>query len=105
MGIDLVWRDRAGVQRDAAHDGESFLSSTIDRVRQDRLNRNLLLSTIDPYGNTRFSSAQAPQLLREFELLRQQSLNPEERIAIGRVISILRASEVSTNDWLEFVGD
>jgi hypothetical protein len=105
MGIDLIWRDSAGVQRDAAHDLPSLISSTIDRVRQDRSNRNLLVSTIDPYGNTRFSTGQAPQLLREFELLRQQSANIEERIALGRVISILRASEGVGEDWLEFAGD
>ena len=82
----------------STYDRTSLLSSTIDRVRQDRSNRSLLVSTIDPYGNTRFSTGQAPQLLREFELLRQQSPNIEERIALGRVISILRASEGVTQE-------
>lgn len=105
MGIDLIWRDGAGVQQDVAYDQSSLVSETIDRLRQDRSNRNRLVCTIDPYRNTRFLTGQAPQLLREFELLRQQALNIEERIALGHVISILRASEGTTDDCLEFVGD
>lgn len=105
MGIDLIWRDGAEVQRDAATDQSSLISVAIDRLRQDRSNGDLLVSTIDPYGDTRFSTGQAARLLREFELLRQQSVNVEERIALGRVISILRASEGAAGEWLDFVGD
>jgi hypothetical protein len=105
MGIDLVWRDAAGAELDAAYDETAIVSDLIVRVREDRSRRNLLLTTIDPYGDTRFSSGQAPQLLREFNSLRNQSMDADERIALGRVVSILRAAEGTTDDWLQFVGD
>jgi hypothetical protein len=105
MGIDLLWRNTAGELLDAAYDGSSSVSDAVNRLRGDRSRRQLLASSIDPYGNTRFSSGQAPQLLREFVLLREESPSPEERIALGRVISILRAAEGTTDEWLEFAGD
>ena len=105
MGIDLLWRDAAGDLRDAAYDQSSVVSDVVSRLREDRSKRDFLASTIDPYRDTRFVSGQAAQLLREFEMLRQQSASPEERIGLGRVISILRAAEGATDEWLEFVGD
>lgn len=105
MGIDLVWRDAAGRTRDAAYDNSDVVAAIIDRLRQDRSMRDLLLVTIDPYGDTRFASGQSSRLLREFELVRQQSSDPEERIALGHVISILRAADGATDEWLDFLGD
>jgi hypothetical protein len=105
MGIDLIWWDSSGAQVDATNDEASLVSATIDRVRGDRSRHTLLVSTIDPYNNTRFMTGQASRLLREFELLRQESPDVETRIALGHVISILRAAGGTTDDWLEFVGD
>lgn len=105
MGIDLFWRNAAGELRDVAYDESSAVSDAVNRLREDSSQRDLLVSTIDPYRDTRFTSGQARQLLREFELLRQQSPNPEQRIGLGRIISILRAADGSTGEWLEFVGD
>jgi hypothetical protein len=105
MGIDLRWLDATGKQRDVVDDPSSVLSQAIDRLREDRRRQELLICGIDPYGDTRFSSGQAPQLLREFVDLRDTSSAPEERIAIGRVISVLRAIEGAEDEWLEFVGD
>lgn len=105
MGIDLLWRDGTGDLLDAAYDDGSVISDAVNRLRQEKSDRELLVSTIDPYGNTRFSSGQAPQLLSEFEMLRQQSTQPEERIGLGRVLSIVRAAEGASDEWLVFVGD
>lgn len=105
MGIDLVWQDRDGRQHDLVADGSSTITVAIQRVRDDARRRHLLISSIDPYGNTRFSSGQAPQLLREFEALRNASHDPEERVAIGRILSVLRAAEGTVDEWLEFAGD
>lgn len=105
MGIDLIWLDAAGARREEVGDPSSALSAAIDRVREDRQQRHLLIAGIDPYGDTRFSSGQAPQLLRELEALRNASADPEERIAIGRVLTVLRAVEGTVDEWLEFLGD
>lgn len=104
MGIDLVWRDTAGNRRDLVPDRSSTLSAAIDRLRDAR-RHDLLITSIDPYGDVRFSTGQAPQLLREFAALRDESKNPAERIAIGQVISVLRAAEGIQDEWLEFCGD
>lgn len=93
---DLIWRGAAGEIRDATYDESAVVSRIIDGVRGDRSKRDLLVASIDPYGNTRFSSGQAARLLREFEMLRTQSESADERIALGRVISILRAAEGTT---------
>jgi hypothetical protein len=105
VGIDILWRDSDGEQRDLVADVSSAISTAIQRVREDARRRHLLISSIDPYGDTRFSSGQAPQLLREFQALRSESSDPEERVAIGRVISVLRAVEGTVDEWLEFLGD
>ena len=54
MGVDLVWRDAAGAERDAAYDVPAIVSDLIVRVREDPAKRNWLLATVDPYGDTRF---------------------------------------------------
>jgi hypothetical protein len=43
--------------------------------------------------------------MREFEALRSTSPSPEERVAIGRIPSILRAAQGTVDEWLDFVGD
>jgi hypothetical protein len=105
MGIDLIWWDSAGVRVDATNDEAFLVSAAIGRVREDRSRDALLVSTIDPYGRTRFMTGQAPRLLREFEVLRQESADVDTRIALGHVIAILRAAAGTTDDWLEFDGD
>ncbi|MBV9071275.1 MAG: hypothetical protein JO231_21350 [Acidobacteria bacterium] len=105
MGIDLLWRGNDESVRDAAYDDSSLISDLINDLRQDRRSHHLLLSTIDPYGNTRFMSAQAGQLLRELHVIRQDSASPDLRVSIGRLISIIRAAEGAADEWLEFVGD
>lgn len=105
MGIDLLWRGNDGALRDATYDNSSAISDLINDLRQDRRYRHLLLSSIDPYGDTCFMSVQAPQLLREFQVIRDDCASLDLRIAIGRLISILRAAETATDDWLEFKGD
>jgi hypothetical protein len=105
MGIDVVLRDSAGDPLDTACDAASVLSAVIERIRNDRSRRDLLASTIDPYGQVRFSTGQASRLLREFEMLRAETIDLEERIALGHVIAILRAAECTTDQWLEFDGD
>lgn len=100
-----MWLDASGKQRDVVPDPSSVLSAAIERVREGPLRQQLLLASIDPYGDTRFSSGQAPQLLREFTDLRNASNAPEERIAIGHVVSVLRAAEGAQDEWLEFYGD
>jgi hypothetical protein len=104
MGIDLLWRGSDGSLRDAAYDVGSTVSKIINGLR-DSSKTSLLLTTIDPYGDTRFMTGQAPRLLREFQLIRDETANAEQRIAIGRIISILRASEGASDEWLEFIGD
>ena len=105
MGLDLLWRANDGTVRDAAYDESSTISDVINRLREDLSKRHLLVSTIDPNGDTRFMTGQAPQLLRELEQIRQDTPDPDRRISIGRVISILRAVEGTSDEWLEFLGD
>jgi hypothetical protein len=105
MGIDLVWLDATGKQRDVVPDPSSVLSAAIERVREGPWRHQLLIGRIDPCGDTRFSSGQAPQLLREFADLRNASNDPGERIAIGHVVSVLRAAEGIQDEWLGFFGD
>jgi hypothetical protein len=105
VGIDLLWRANDGTLRDAAYDESSTFSDIVSTVREDLSKRHLLVSAIDPYGDTRFVTGQAPQLLREFELIRRDTPDADRRISIGRVISILRAAEGTSDEWLEFSGD
>ena len=104
VGIDLVWRDADGNRREIVPDPSSVLSRAIQRVREVP-GQLLLIASIDPYGNTRFSSGQAPQFLREFVALRSASNDIDERIAIGHVLSVIRAAEGVHDEWFDFVGD
>ena len=105
MGIDLLWRGSDGSVRDAAADRSSTLSAIIGELRDDRSTTFVLLTTIDPYGDTRFMAAQAAQLMREFQRLRDASPDVERRIALARILSILGAAEGASDEWLEFIGD
>jgi hypothetical protein len=105
VGIDLLWRATDGSLRDAAYDDSAAISEVITSVREDACKRHLLLSTIDPYGDTRFLSEQASRLVGELEALRRDVTRPGIRIAIGRLISIARAADGAVGEWLEFIGD
>ncbi|MBV9494907.1 MAG: hypothetical protein JOZ54_11725 [Acidobacteria bacterium] len=99
MGIDLHWRSSDGTLLDAVYDEASLLSEVIQEADDG------LLATIDPYRTTRFLAAQAGTLIEELERIREKAGNVERRIAIGRLLLVLRAAEGGVGDWLEFVGD
>jgi hypothetical protein len=82
-----------------------MLCTMTARCREERPSPDLLLKSIDPYSDTRFSTCQATRLLREFESWRGATENTDCRIVLGRVMSVLRAAEGASGEWLEFRGD
>jgi len=105
MGIDIIWRDAAGHQVDFAGDSDEMLSKVIQRIRDDRELRHLLLATVDPYGTTTFAPPQIATLLKELQSIREKSGSVEERIALGPFLAILRAAEGAAGELVEFEGD
>lgn len=104
MGIDIIWFDPEGRQLDVADDSSEILSEVIERIRNARELRGLLLATIDPCGTTTFAPPQTATLRRELETIRDGS-SVEERVALSPFLVLLHAAEAEPQGCVMFEGD
>ena len=104
MGVDLVWRDETGRARETVADEQSIISTTIERAQAE--SRSVaLVGRIDLYGDTPFSPSQIPQLIREFQVLRDALTDAGERVVIAHVIAVLHSADAIGDGSIEFIGD
>jgi hypothetical protein len=105
MGVDVLWKNAAGVQIDHAEDAAGWFSRALDRIQNARRDDFPIMSSIDLYGDSMIMPPRTDALAAELERVRNETAEPEARVHIGRVLTLARAASSQRGSFLECRGD
>jgi len=105
MGVDVLWKDSAGVEIDGASDAPGFFFRAIDRVQHARRKDFPIMLSIDLFGDSIVMPPRTDTLAAELERIRNETPEPEARIHLGKILTLARAASSQPGSFLECRGD
>jgi len=105
MGVDVVWKDATDRELDRALDSPGWLAQAINQAQDARRTDVPVLVSIDLYGDTRIFAPRTDSLATELATVRAETLNPEARVHLGRVMTLANAASAQPGTYLLCVGD
>jgi hypothetical protein len=105
MGVDVIWKDAAGLDLDSALDLSDWFAIAIGQAQDERRADAPVLSSIDLYRETRILPPRTAALAMELAGVRDRTLDVEARIHLGRVMTLANAASAQPDTYLLCVGD
>ena len=100
MGIDLYWEDEDGNILEEVGDRAGLLA---DLVNSGKFTGSL--RSLDEYGDTTFNQLQIPKIITEFEVLLNETKDPELFNHLTLLLNVAKKSKGKTHTYLKFYGD
>jgi hypothetical protein len=92
MGVDLIWRDSDGTELDRVSDAPGWFARAIDRVQNPPRTDFPVMRSIDLYGDTSVIPPRTDTLAEELRRSREETVEPEARIHLGKMLTVARAA-------------
>jgi len=105
MGVDVFWKDAAGLELDRVFDSPSWFTRALQRVQDPPREDFPIMLTIDLYGDTSVIPPRTDSLAIELARVRDETAEAEARIYLRRVLSLARAASSRPGSFLECRGD
>jgi hypothetical protein len=102
MGLDVELQDERGFRIDSIADPRNLLGRLLP-AHDDQV--YVLLSTIDPYGDTVFKQLQMKRFLSEWESVLSKARSLDERQLLLRIESLATRCSGERHTYLKFIGD
>ncbi len=102
MGLGIELQDERSGRIDSIADPKNLLGPLL-RARDDRI--FILLSAIDPYGDTILNRIQMERFLSEWTNVASRCKTQEEKELVSKIASLALRCRDEVHLYLKFVGD
>ena len=101
MGLDVELQDEWGGQIDSVGDPKNLLARLLP-INSDP--EYVMLSAIDPYGDTVFNPLQIPRFLSEWADVVSKARTEEDRELLSKIERLARRCADEVHTYLKFIG-
>jgi len=102
MGLDIELQDEWGGRIDSVTDPKNLLGRLLPANNDHAY---VLLSGIDPYGDTLFNCIQMERFISEWRNVVSKAENQEERELVSKIESLAHRCRNEVHVYLKFIGD